>query len=77
MTLDTIRYLYEARPFRPFALHLADGRNVAVQHPEVLAFAPAGRTIVVVLPDNGVRIIDLELVTEVEVKPGRPGRKAA
>jgi hypothetical protein len=28
MTIDQIRRLYEAQPFRPFTMHLADGRQL-------------------------------------------------
>src|SRR5262245_10035992 len=43
MTLDQIRAAHFARPFRPFFLHLADGRTLHVPHPEFLAYSPAGR----------------------------------
>ena len=69
MTIERLRELYQARPFRSFVLHLADGRNVVVKSPEFMSFSPAGRTIVVHEPDDSLRIIDLLLVTEAVV-PG-------
>ena len=45
MTLEKIREAWAARPFRPFAIHLADGRSVFVRHPEFLAMAPSGRVL--------------------------------
>ena len=77
MTIESIRQLYDARPFRPFILHLADGRRTTIHHPEFLAFSPDDRTLVAFQPDRTMKIIDLELVTELEVKPNRTPRKAA
>ena len=67
MTIERLRQIYEAEPFRPFTMHLADGRSVAIHHREFIAAAPSGRTIVVFTPDDKMHIIDLLLVTEVEI----------
>jgi len=71
MTIEAIRPLYEATPFRPFTIHLADGRKVAVKHREFMAAAPSGRTIIVYQPDDSFNVIDLLLVTDLEVQDGR------
>ena len=68
MKLEEVRTLYDANPFRPFILHLADGRAIHVQHREFLASAPSGRTVIVYQPDDSFNIIDLMLVTDVEVR---------
>jgi hypothetical protein len=36
MNIDEIRKYYYSSPFHPFTLHLADGRDVAVGHPELM-----------------------------------------
>ncbi|MBI4582797.1 MAG: hypothetical protein HY717_02010 [Planctomycetes bacterium] len=69
MTIEKLRQLYTARPFQPFILHMADGRQVAVHHPEFLAISPSGRTVIVSLPDEAFEIVDLLLVTDLEVRP--------
>ncbi|MDI6792171.1 MAG: hypothetical protein QME81_04805 [bacterium] len=69
MTVQEIRTRYQARPFKPFILHLADGRAIPVEQPEFMAFAPSGRTIAVYQPDSSSDIIDLSLVTDLELKP--------
>jgi hypothetical protein len=69
MTVERIKELYEATPFLPFVLHLADGREIAVHHREFIATAPSGRTLVVFQPDDRMHIIDLLLVTDVELRP--------
>lgn len=69
MTIDQIRTLYNAQPFRPFVLHLADGQQVPVYHREFIMAVPSGRTLFVCQPDDTVNIIDLLLVTDLELKP--------
>jgi len=69
MVIDQLRRLYEAQPFRPFTMHLADGRQLPVVHREFLALSPSGRTVFVYQPDESFNIVDLLLVTDFEVKP--------
>jgi hypothetical protein len=33
----------KARPFRPFSMHLVDGRELEVRHPELIALTAGGR----------------------------------
>ena len=68
MTFEKLRELYDVEPFQPFSLHLADGRAITVQHREFMASAPSSRVVVVFQPDGRMNIIDLELVTDVELK---------
>jgi len=73
MTIEQIRNFYHARPFRPFVIHLADGREVPVLHQEFIMAVPSGRTLFVCQPDDTVNIIDLLLVTDLELKPTNNG----
>ena len=75
MTIERVRELYEAQPFRPFLIHLADGRALPVQHRDFIMTVPSGRTIIVAQPDDTVNIIDLLLVTDLEIKPNRNGAR--
>jgi hypothetical protein len=75
MTIERLREFYNAQPFRPFVIHLADGREIPVQHPNFLAAAPSGRTIGVYQPDDTFNMVDLLLVTDLEVKPRSNGRR--
>jgi hypothetical protein len=75
MTIEQLRKLHQARPYQPFDMHLGDGRSAPVQHPEVLAIIPPGRTIVVGLADGTAEIIDLLLVTSLTYQTnGAPQR---
>jgi hypothetical protein len=40
MTIEQLRQMHQARPFRPFRVHMADGRHLDVAHPEFLAHTP-------------------------------------
>jgi hypothetical protein len=68
MTIEQLQTVYNARPFRPFVLHIADGRQIQVLHPGFIMPVPSGRTIFVVQPDDTANIVDLLLVTDVEFK---------
>jgi hypothetical protein len=73
MTIEQLRAVYNAQPFRPFVMHLADGREIPVQHREFFMTVPTGRTIVVAQPDDTLSIVDLLLVTDLENKPAANG----
>jgi hypothetical protein len=75
MTIEQIRSIYEAQPFRPFVIHLADGRQVPVHHRDFIMAVPSGRTLFVCQPDDTVNIIDLPLVTDLELKPASNGSR--
>jgi len=75
MTIEQIRSLYNAQPFHSFVIHLADGREVPVLHREFIMAVPSGRTLVVCQPDDTVNIIDLLLVTDLELKPSGNGSR--
>lgn len=67
MTAQEVDKLYKARPFRPFIVHLADGRGILVEHPEFMASSPTGRTMVVYQPDGSLDIVDIPLIVDIEV----------
>jgi hypothetical protein len=69
MTTEQLRAAYQNQPFRPFVIHLADGREVPVLSPEFIMSVPSGRTIVVCQPDDTVNLIDMLLVTDLQFKP--------
>lgn len=78
MKMEQLRTRHQARPFRPFAIHTADGRAFPVPHSEFLAYDPEGATIIALKTDHTFSILDLDLITELEVLPrnGRTRRRA-
>lgn len=71
MTIDQLRSTHQANPFRPFTIHLADGRSFHVPHRDFLSQSPSGRTLIVYHQDESFSILDLLLVTELEISNGR------
>lgn len=67
MTIKQLREAHQARPFKPFAICLADGREIPVPHPEFLLAPPgASRTFVVATSSDTYKVIDLLLVTSLD-----------
>ncbi len=66
MTIEELRKMHAARPFKPFEIHLADSRSLAVDHPEMLLQSKSGRTIAVACPDDTIEIVDLLLVVSIK-----------
>lgn len=75
MTIEQVRNFYDAQPFKPFVIHLADGREIPVHGREFMASAPNGRTVIVYQTDSSFNVIDLLLVTDLEVKPMANGAR--
>jgi len=76
MTIEQVRNLYNSQPFRSFAFHLADGRAIPVLHREFMMMSPSGRTVYVTQPDESLNIIDLLLVTDLELQPATANGRA-
>ena len=60
MTTEELRQMHQACPFRPFRVHLADGRT------------PTGPTGPIARPVEGLEFVDLLLVTSVAPIDGKP-----
>ncbi len=69
MIMEQFREVLTKQPFQPFIIYLADGRWIPVMAREFVSLAPSGRTAVVYQPDDSMNIIDMLLVTSLEVKP--------
>ena len=68
MTMDELRITRESNPFRPFTIHLADGRSLHVPHRDYLSISPEGNTVIVYKNNGGFSILDLMLITELTVE---------
>lgn len=75
MTIDRVREFYDMTPFRPFTIHLADGRSIRVHHREFIMATPSGRTVIVCQPDDTLNVVDVELVTDIEIRIAKNGRR--
>jgi len=68
MKMEEIREALHAQPFRPFRVHLADGGQIPVAHEDFVALDPVGREVIVFLPDGSHQVVDVMLVTRLEIK---------
>ncbi len=75
MTIERLRTVNNARPFRPFTIHMGDGRSFRVEHPELFSHSPTGRTVIVYQPDDSFSILHLLLATELEIDPVSPSSR--
>jgi hypothetical protein len=73
MTTEQFRATLHQQPFRPFKIRMADGRVFDVAHPDFLAHSQSGRTVIVFQPDESYSVLDLLLMSELEV-PSANGR---
>ncbi len=67
MTVQQLRAAHRAPPFRPFTVHMADGRSFHVPHPDFLFMSPTGRTVIICQEDEEFSILDLLLMTEIQM----------
>ncbi len=68
MKIEKIRQALHAQPFRQFWVHLADGGRLRVEHEDFVALDPGGREMIIYQPDSSHHIVDVMLVTGLEVK---------
>ncbi len=68
MTIQQLKAAHRAVPFRPFTVHMTDGRSFRVPHPDFLFMSPTGRTVIICEEGEAedFSILDLLLMTEIE-----------
>ena len=47
MTVEQLKNVLHSQPFKPFTIHMGDGRAFLVKHPDYLSRSPSGRTLIV------------------------------
>ncbi|MEM6260828.1 MAG: hypothetical protein AAGI37_21485 [Planctomycetota bacterium] len=67
MTSEQFTNVLHQAPFRPFSIHMADGRVFHVSHPDFVARSKAGRTVIVFRDGDDYSVLDLLLMSELEV----------
>ena len=67
MTKDAIQSTLKAQPFKPFLLRLTDGTLVPVPHPDFMVVSQGGRTAIINTEGEKFSIVDLGLVTTIEL----------
>jgi hypothetical protein len=69
MTVTHLRSMVRAAPFLPFNVRMADGRVFHIPHPDFISIFPSGRVAIITNLDDTFSIVDLILMTELEVSP--------
>jgi hypothetical protein len=71
MTTEQFKTALHLQPFRPFTIRMADDRSFEVSHRDFVAQSPSGRTVIVFQPDESYSVLDLLLMTELQVSNGQ------
>jgi len=68
MTKEDLQQLIKAEPFRPFEIHLANGRRIEVRHPDFVLL-PQGkyRSVHIAQPDGWVNIVNMTLIVSMNL----------
>ncbi len=67
MMTEQFRATLHQQPFRPFTIRMADGRAFPVGHPDFVAQSQSGRTVIVFQADESYSVLDLLLLSELQV----------
>ena len=76
MKIEEIRKLLHAHPFRPFLIYFADDGRIAVKHKDFAALAPTGREMIVYQQDGDYQVVDIMLVTRLQVLTRNGAKKS-
>jgi hypothetical protein len=77
MRIEELKKAKDQRPFVPFLIRMADGRELEVRHPDAVAWDDGSpRTAVCVPPGGGWEVIEVALITSLGTPiPPRDGQK--
>jgi hypothetical protein len=78
MTTEQFQATLHQHPFQPFVIRMADGRAFEVRHRDFVSRSPSGRTVIVHHDNENYSVLDLLLMSELEVErtngqSARPG----
>jgi len=69
MTAEKLQGYCRATPFQPFKVHLANGRQIEIQHPDYTFVTASGRYFVHFRDDDSHEMVDILLINSVETFP--------
>ena len=70
MTNEQFKATLHQNPFRPFTIRMVDGRSFGVPHGDFVAQSQSGRTVIVFQRDESYSVLDLLLMSELQVSNG-------
>jgi hypothetical protein len=64
MKIEELKRAKDRRPFQPFRIRMADGREFQVRHPDAVSWGgDGGRIVSYISPNDEWEVIDIALVT--------------
>jgi hypothetical protein len=63
--ISTLRQYWHAQPFLPFTIHLANGKSLAVPHPDFFFMSAKGGQIFVSEEDDEVHVLNPLVIASV------------
>ena len=69
MTAAAIVRMCRAAPFEQFAIHLVDGRQITIRHPEMIILSGGGRIATVSIADELTEVIDVLMIVSLRQNP--------
>jgi len=73
MRIEELKKAKDQRPFQPFLIGMADGRQFQVRHPDAVAWdTERPRIAISVLPGGAWEVIDVALVTSLDMQTPAP-----
>ena len=73
MNAKNLREHMHAVPFKPFSIYLPGDKKIHVPHPDFIAISESGRSATVHGPKDEIFIVDVMLITALEI--GRVKRR--
>jgi hypothetical protein len=65
----TIRDFRDQTPFRPFEIHLSDGRPLTIVTPDHMIISPTNREFALYQADGTLKVVDAAVITSIARKP--------
>ncbi len=78
MKIEDLKKVNDRRPFQPFSIRMADGREIQVRRPDTIAWGPENpRTAIHMLPGGDWEYIEIALISAVHLPapPSSPSRE--
>ena len=69
MKPTAIRDLRDQTPFRPFEIHLADGRSLIVVTADHIIISPTNQEFALYQADGTLNVVDASMITSITRKP--------
>jgi hypothetical protein len=66
-SIEELKEAKNRRRFEPFHIHLADGRDLRITHPDAVAWDADSPRRIVAIHESGFDFVDLTLITSIQV----------